>query len=270
MPEEQFLLHRHPTLNPYLSGVNLILKRLRWDITLESWRSRYKLKRLKNRFVDQNAVIVCNGPSLLKSDLSLLKKTFSFGLNKINLLFDKSDFRPSCIVAANPFVIKQNANFFNQTEIPLFLDSEGTRFIRSGKNVTFFHSSNLPRFSRDCSMSLFQGFTVTYVSMQLAFHMGFKNVALVGCDHNYVTTGISNKIVVSREKDPDHFDQNYFSGGDKWQLPDLLGSELYYTLARDVYQQNRRRIFNATEGGKLEVFPRISLEDFIGTTSLQD
>jgi len=266
MPEDNFLLRRHPTLNPYISASVMVLRRLVWDLTPESWRSRHKLKRLKDRYADEKAVIVCNGPSLLKSDLSLLKNTFTFGLNKINLLFDKSSFRPSCIVAMNPFVIEQNATFYNHTALPLFVDSAGTRHIFSRNNITFLHTLGLPKFVRDCSMSVFQGFTVTFVALQLAFHMGFREVALIGCDHDYVTKGPSNKPVLSGENDPNHFDPHYFAGGVKWHLPDLLNSELYYTLARNVYKQAGRKVFNATVGGKLEVFERISLKCFLEET----
>ena len=122
---------------------------------------------------------------------------------------------------------------------------------------------HLKQFARDCSISIYQGHTVTFVAMQLAFHMGFKDVALIGCDHNFETKGPPNKIVVSEGKDENHFDPNYFSGGMKWHLPDLFESEVSYTLARDVFQAYGRNIYNATEGGNLEIFQRIHLKEFL-------
>ena len=38
-------------------------------------------------------------------NLDQLEGVFTIGLNKINLLFEYSKFRPSCIVAVNKFVI---------------------------------------------------------------------------------------------------------------------------------------------------------------------
>ena len=93
--------------------------------------------------------------------------------------------------------------------------------------------------------------------------MGFSEVALVGCDHNFVTKGISNAIVLSEEKDENHFDPNYFAGGVRWQLPDIAASECYYILANTIFTENKRKVFNATDGGKLEIFPRIALEEFL-------
>jgi len=170
-------------------------------------------------------------------------------------------------VAVNPYVIAQNSTFYNRTTLLLFLDSAGTQHIFSRYNVAFLHTLGLPKFARDCSISVFDGFTVTFVALQLAFHIGFREVALIGCDHDYATKGPANKTVISGENDPNHFDPKYFAGGVKWQLPDLLNSELYYTLARDVYQQADRKIYNATEGGKLEVFQRVSLKCFLETTT---
>lgn len=253
----------HTRLNPYRTAAGILLKRIRWDVTPESFRSRKIIKGWKNRYKGKKAVILCNGPSLLKHDFSLLKNVFTFGLNKINLLFDKTDFIPSCIVAVNPFVIEQNADFYNATEIPIFIDSRGSRIITSRKNVAFVHSTNVRSFARDCSISISQAPTVTFVALQLAFHMGFKDVALIGCDHNFSTKGPPNKIIEGQEKDENHFDPNYFSAGAQWQLPDLPQSEIAYLMARFAFLEDGRNVFNATEGGLLEIFPRCSLEQFL-------
>ncbi|OQX53338.1 MAG: hypothetical protein B5M53_07030 [Candidatus Cloacimonas sp. 4484_209] len=254
------------TINPYRTAAGLILSRIRWDLHPFSWISRSRIKAWKNRFLGQKAIIICNGPSLNKVDFNDLDKykIFTFGLNKINLLFTRTDFRPSVIVAVNPYVIEQNAEFYNKTDLPLFLDSNGRKWVKFRKNIHFLHSAGGNRqFARDCSISINQGHTVTYVAMQLAFHMGFKIVGLIGCDHSFATKGPANKTVISGEKDPNHFDPNYFAGGVKWQLPDLASSELHYEVARDIFERYGRKIINCTDGGNLEVFERQPLNEFL-------
>ncbi len=260
------LLKQRAALNPYRVSAGFMLRRLKWDLNPQSWRSRALLRSWRDRFPGQRAVILCNGPSLLQVDLQALDASgvFCFGLNKINLLFNKTTFRPGCIVSVNGLVVEQNAGFFNQTEIPLFLDSQSCRLVRPRSNVAFLHTADQPRFARDCSLSIFQGYTVTFVALQLAFHMGFRKVALVGADHNFAVKGPANKTVVSGEKDESHFDPNYFSGGVKWQLPDLFQSEVAYTMARDAYAAFRGEVVNATVGGQLEVFRRLDLHEFLG------
>ncbi|MDZ4849268.1 MAG: 6-hydroxymethylpterin diphosphokinase MptE-like protein [Pirellulaceae bacterium] len=255
---------QHPTMNPYRAGIGMILDRLRWDLTVEAFRSRRKMRAWKNRYDGKKAVIVCNGPSLLQSDLSLLEGTFAFGLNKINLLFDRNPFRPDVIVAVNQLVIEQNANFFNATELPLFINCRGRTQIKSRDNIAFLHTSQQVKMARDCSMSINEGCTVTAATLQIAFHIGFTDVALIGCDHNFASKGPANATVTSGAKDESHFDPRYFSGGQKWQLPDLVASEFFYSMAGDIYRAYGRRIINCTVGGQLELFPRMELKDWVG------
>ena len=254
------------TINPYLHFGKLLFQRILWDMSILSWFSRRRVRRWKNEFKGQKAIILCNGPSLNQTDFKMLRlsKVFCFGLNKINLLFQYTNFRPSAIVSVNPFVIQQNREFFNNTNIPLFLDYRAKNLIETRRNIHFLHSIRQNRkFARDCSMSVVEGATVTFVAMQLAFHFGFKKVALVGCDHSFSQVGPANKIVASGNSDPDHFDPHYFAGGIKWQLPDLLASELQYDTAKETFEFFGREIVNCTLGGNLEIFKRMQLEDFL-------
>lgn len=241
-------------------------QRFRWDMSLDSYRSRAKLKQWKNRFPGGKAVILCNGPSLLKTDWSLLQGNFTFGLNKINLLFEQNSYRPNCIVAVNPYVIEQNIDFYKTTRIPLFLDSAAQKYLRIRTNVCYLHSSSQPKFARDVSVSLQQGFTVTYVALQLAFHMGFRDVALIGCDHNFAQKGPASQTIVANGQDESHFDSRYFSNGMKWQLPDLAASEYYYAMASEAFEEFSGRIINCTDGGKLEIFQRMTLAEWFADT----
>ena len=257
------LLDTHATLNPYRIAAGYIARRLRWDVRPVAWSARSKMKSWHNRFVGQKAVILCNGPSLLKTDFKSLAGVFCFGLNKINMLFDKTDFRPSCVVAGQEFVLQQNADFFNTTDLPLFLSSISANIIKNRPNVTFFHDSGARFFARDCSVSLYAGHTVTFEALQLAFHMGFRHVAIVGADHNFAVKGPANLTAIAKGPDLSHFDPNYFQHGVKWVLPDLFQSEISYAMARDMFDAFGGKVVNATEGGMLEIFERQSLADFL-------
>jgi hypothetical protein len=104
---------------------------------------------------------------------------------------------------------------------------------------------------------------VTYVAMQLAFHLGFSRVAIIGVDHRFKAEGAPTEMVVSDGADPNHFDPNYFGKGVKWALPDLDQSETAYRLANTAYWRADREIYDATVGGALTVFPKITLEEFL-------
>lgn len=263
---EQFDRLQRAAVNPYFNALSIIKNRLKWDLNPNSWSSRKKMETLKDAYVGKKAIIICNGPSLRKVNFDSLigKDIYFFGLNKINLMFDDTAFRPNAVVASNYFVIEQNKEFYNSTDIQLFLNSDKSDIIKNRSNVVFVNYSSIPRkFARDCSMSLFQGHTVTYTAMQLAFHMGFSEVGIIGCDHHFETKGISNKTAIAGETDPNHFHPKYFADGVKWDLPDLLGSEYHYEFADKTYKHFGRKLVNCTEGGKLEVFERMKLDEFI-------
>jgi hypothetical protein len=254
-------------ITPYRIAWRLALRRLIWDLNPLSWSSRARLARLRDAHAGEKALILCNGPSLNAVDFEMVAASgvFTFGLNKINLLFPRTDFRPHAIVAVNPLVIEQNAAFYNETAIPLFLDRAGRHRVRPRQGVTFLHSCPVAGlFARDCRISINQGYTVTYVALQLAYHMGFRDVALTGCDHSFAAQGRPNEEVVSQSADPNHFDPNYFGAGTRWHLPDLAASEYHYAIARDTYADSGRRVVNCTEGGRLEVFERMELGAFLG------
>jgi hypothetical protein len=101
---------------------------------------------------------------------------------------------------------------------------------------------------------------VTYVALQLAYHMGFEQIVLIGVDHDYSTKGKPNTTVVSQRDDPDHFDKRYFGKGFRWQLPDLETSERAYRMARKAYESDGRQVLDATVGGKLQVFPKVGYD----------
>ena len=49
-PDVDDPLHQqHNTLNPYRLGAGFMLRRLRWDLNPQSWRSRALLRSWKNR-----------------------------------------------------------------------------------------------------------------------------------------------------------------------------------------------------------------------------
>jgi hypothetical protein len=248
-----------------LSPVRQALARARWDLSAVGRHSKRVLGRWHDRHPGGTAVILCNGPSLLKTDLRALEGTFTFGLNKINLLFDRSDFRPSCIVAVNPHVLEQNAEFYRTTDIPLFLHKRCAAAIGLRDNVAYLHPLAKRMFARDCRGGLFEGWTVTYVALQLAFHMGFRRVALVGCDHRFATQGPANQAVVSGARDESHFDPRYFAGGVQWQLPDLIETEVSFVYAKEVFGMASGELVNATVGGDLTVLPRRTLAEFLGS-----
>lgn len=219
------------------------------------------LKKFKDIHKGEDCFILGNGPSLNNVDLDLLSEYYTFGLNKIYLLFDRSKFRPSYHVAVNPLVIEQSVSEFERLACPSFLSYRPSRNkFKGSDHLNYILTGGPLTFSESMMGRICEGWTVTYVAMQIAYYMGFKNVFLIGVDHSFVTSGAPNEQQLLQGNDVNHFDPNYF-GNNEWHLPDLQGSEIAYHLAKFFYERDDRHIYDATIDGKLQVFPKLSFEE---------
>ena len=228
---------------------------------LHPWRreSIARLADLKNIHKGERGFIIGNGPSLKKTDLSKLKGEFTFGMNRIYLAFPELGFSTTYFVSINDLVIEQCAGEIAALSMPKFLSWRSHRFFPTGPlPATFLYTTyDNPAFARDVRRRVWESATVTYVALQLAFHMGFEQVILVGVDHNSNVPGKANTTIVSQGDDPNHFHPDYFGKGFRWQLPDFEMSEIGYRLARQAYDTDGRQVLDATIGGKLTIFPKV-------------
>lgn len=227
-------------------------------------RTRGRFKEFKDKHRGQRCFIIGNGSSLRKMDLSRLKNEITFGLNRVYLLFDSIGFATTYYVAVNGYVIEQCAGDIDKLKCTKFIRRDYARYLDSQEDTLLVRSRSGPRFCRDvAAQGVWEGSTVTYVAMQLAYYMGFSEVILIGVDHHFTAVGSPHAVEVSTGPDVNHFDPNYFGKGFMWQYPDLKTSEEAYELARLVYEGAGRRIIDATVGGRLTVFPKASFEDVV-------
>ncbi|MBN2386541.1 MAG: hypothetical protein JXB85_05935 [Anaerolineales bacterium] len=238
----------------------------RLDLALHPWgrNSRRRLDALQDLHRGERCFILGNGPSLRRTDLSRLQKEYTFGMNRIYLLFPELGFTTTYFVSVNHLVIRQCAREILALPIPKFVPWSCRRDIGQPTEDTIFMDLVCamwkPGFYRDVRRPFWHGATVTYVALQLAYFMGFEQVILIGVDHNFVTTGPAGMTVVSQGDDPNHFSPNYFGKGFQWELPDLETSEQAYRFARQGYEAAGRQVVDATLGGKLTIFPKIDYE----------
>ena len=228
------------------------------------WENSRRLGAYRSKHVGERCFIIGNGPSLAKVDLRPLRNEVTFGLNRIYLLFEKIGFATTYYVAVNPYVIEQCAADIAALPCPKFISWNSRHDIPSASDMMFLRLRQGPRFCTDVvTEGVWDGTTVTYVAMQLAYYMGFRQVILIGVDHEFQTKGEPNALMTSEGGDQNHFSPDYFGKGFRWQLPDLQTSEQAYHLARHHFQQHGREIVDATVGGKLQVFHKVSYERVI-------
>jgi len=235
-------------------------------LSLERRRSVAALAGLRDLHRGQRCFILGNGPSLKETELTRLKGEVTFGMNRIYLAFGDMGFPTTYYVAVNTLVIEQCAAEIRSLPMRKFLTWRGRRWLAGAPDVIYLDTdyTGRPSFARDVRRRVFEGSTVTYVALQLAYHMGFDEVILIGVDHHFSTQGEPNATVVSRGGDTDHFSPGYFGAGFRWQLPDLGASEAAYRLAKEAFESDGRRVVDATVGGRLTVFPKVDYRSLFG------
>lgn len=231
------------------------------EVTFKRWRGREHLQELSGMCAGKPMLIVGNGPSLNNSPLDDFAGIPAIGMNKIDLIFSRVEWRPSMILCINNLVIRQHWKEFVQSEIPIYASWKGRWFVRRKfrDQINYFLTLQGPEFSTDLQHGAGTAATVTYAALQFAYYMGANPVILFGVDHNFAFDGKPEEYAKRKGADINHFDPNYFREGQWWGLPNLEMSELGYSNAKAMFEQDGRKVFDATVGGNLEVFEKVSV-----------
>lgn len=241
-----------------------LVRAARWRHSALNRRSREALKKMRDRYAGRRCFVIGNGPSLKKLDLTKLKDEITIGSNGLFLIFKEMDFVPTFytiedrLVAADRFreahAIAGAVKVYPRDLQRILGDSPDTVWLNFRR--AYF---NFPKFSEDLPKVCYWGGTVTHMNLQLAFWLGCSEIYMIGFDHNYIVPGdasVQGAIITSQSDDPNHFHPDYFGKGYRWHDPQVERMERSYIVARTHFERAGRKVFNATAGGHLEVFPR--------------
>lgn len=258
-------------MNPVLSIQNRFIRPWQVQNFARTVNGR-KIAKLKNQYTGRRCFIVANGPSLRTGDLDLLQQRgeITFGMNRIYKLFDQTRWRPTYYVCEDELIAQSQ-----QMEISA-IDAEA-KFIPIElkwwhgvdiKDAVYFHlnydvENRYPfSFSTDIARQLDCRGTVTFSCMQLAAYMGFSEIYLLGVDHNYRVTIDINGNTVTDTSQKDYFCEGYDDDIKDVVVHDMGNNTRAYMDAKAFCDSTNGKtaIYNATRGGKLEVFPRVDFD----------
>lgn len=249
-------------------------------VIIESHR---KIKKFEKAYQGKRCFIIGNGPSLTPDDLDLIKNEVCFAANTIYKIFPYTKWRPTfyCIQDEKVLMDIAKDNLKDKTKecIATFVRMYSNRIVRKENielnNIIFvpiwgrLTSRYSAPFSERADKVVYDGSMVTYLSIQLAVYMGFEKIYLLGMDHNFpYRRNRNDEIEVNDTTVVAHFwekeDKSINIGTTKFRAN-------YHELAENSYREaeafsqksGRFRIYNATRGGKLEVFERVNLESII-------
>lgn len=224
-----------------------------------------KLHDLKDIYSGKRCFIICTGPSLTVSDLERIKDEYTFGMNSICLLADKTSFRPTFYGCNDLGVyrkLQKNIENYCNDGIQVFVSDRIKRhgniknnWIVFPENVAYhtydrwFRQDFWCKFSDNSFRTVYGMHSITHSLIQIAVYMGFKEIYLLGADCNFPK---GQKL---------HF-QDY-------GVPDTTidtAGERNIAGYQEVKKQMDKygfKVFNATRGGALEVFDRVDLDDLV-------
>lgn len=241
---------------------------IRKNIFVLPWMDHPKIRQVHEelavfhrRYRGRRCFIIGNGPSLRVQDLDKLCTCgeICFGFNVIHKLYDRTKWRPDFICVKDPLVMAQNYSCIKESNrCPIFM-SDVNFFYNwdNGENEYPFHDvQERLYFSENIVLGCSCGASVSYTAIQIGAYMGFSEIYLLGMDCSSWQ---------------EHFDEEYWNEDEAFRAPDEAKIFQAYQIAEQYSRNHGFRIFNATRGGKLEIFERVDFDSlFLEETQNED
>jgi hypothetical protein len=251
-----------------------------------------KNDRYKNKYSGK-CFILGAGPSLKKVDLNLLENVTLFGVNFLHLDQRLSPYNIKFWILVDVFLYSMTASSlanlkkldeFLLPKTTVIIPVEGKKYILEfnlfkDKNIVYLSFFDSLALCADNKMNYLQMMDLTKpiisyhnivgFAINCAIYMGFTDLFLLGCDsdwfmyekkeipHTYQDKVIANTDMILSKSSYQVFDMS--SRENKLMYGYLLYKE--YRLLRNAAFSLGVHVFDCTEGGKLDMFPKLALMD---------
>ena len=251
-----------------------------------------KIKAFREKHRGEECFVIGNGPSLQIKDLERLEGTVTFASNSIYALYKHTNWRPTYYCATDSIFCRQMMS--EREDMTMLMDGCEAAFTSiMGEGIKYRDDADMARlyymrlsgdmagngevkFSADCSERIYAAGTITYDILQLAVYMGFKKIYLLGIDFNYSVERhrdhtVTNKDVCNHMKEIEEEEKRFYEPiSRRHGTPYMADVDLQlagYRAAKEYADTHGVAIYNATRGGKLEVFPRVDFDSLFGSIS---
>ena len=227
-----------------------------------------------NKYKGKRCFLIGNGPSLCLSDLNMLKQEYCFGCNMIYKIFDRTNWRPTFLCMSDSVVTRTASKELQKySESIIWVNKNNSRLmqvkpgnlicVNALKGKKYFVHGNMSEYYVPSNA------TVMTFMIELAMYMGFSEIYLLGVDftigrsqNDHFINNYRNKEMVEWERKKW---KNYFRGENVSIYEGQVRSEsrALYAYQKLAEYANKRecKIYNATRGGNLEVFPRVDFDE---------
>ncbi len=232
------------------------------------------IRTFKKKHLGERCFIIGNGPSLTGKDLDLIKGEVTFACNRIYNIYDKTDWRPTYYMCGDrQCLLDEIANIKNLKDSVKFVATSAKKYGRKPEDKLHYFLLSDPfeprvekkimrTVSEDVSRNFSAAQTITCSEIEFAIYMGFREIILLGVDHNYPIVIDKNGKKTVNPSVKSHFE----GGGSKESSLHYI----YYDAATESYkniekyaQKHGIKIYNASRNTKLEAFERKNLEGLL-------
>jgi hypothetical protein len=241
--------------------------------------SQQRLALMRDKQKDRRCFIIANGPSLQQTDMPKLRRELTMGCNGIYSAFPEWGFHTSYLVYEDIEQLELRRHDVGRVKGPIKMAALYNAYaFKADSQTVFFNAPRMrgqryyweelyPQFSTDFASVVHLGSTVTYIMLQLAYHLGCNPVYLIGLDHDYgeLPKRFKPGKITITEDNIDlirglHFSSKYYQVGDQIGVPDVARQEAAYTKAREAFEADGRQVFNASAHTALDVFERCDFD----------
>lgn len=241
---------------------------------------------LKNRYRGQRCFIVGNGPSVKQIDLPRLRGEAVFSVSNGYLHEDYATMAPAyhCVpqITYGRMTEADVVSWFCEMDrgigrAELFLNETEATLVRQyglfpKRTVHYLALRNSfddlgDRRIIDLTGPVPRVESVPVMTLTIALYMGFKEIVLLGIDHDHFKTGryvYAFAPQAQKGKDSTVKDSGEVAISRYDDFQSLARLWRQYRVLRDIAQANGVSIVNASPSSELDEFPRVRLDDLLG------
>jgi hypothetical protein len=235
----------------------------------EFQRINQRIREYHNIHQNKRCFIIGTGPSLNKTKFNLIKDEILIGVNTLYRGIEKFKIYPQYWVVVDGKLFEvhyEKLLTLDPNKTTLFLaEHAGQRYLSKEKYYQNISSMNpivikhlgsmniWDKFSKDITEGIYSGATVIIQAIQIAYYLGFSELYLLGCDSDYSGKHRFDGLKAENENKSVKYMADYH-----WEY--IFSA---YEKCKKAFEEDGRKIYNATVGGKLEVFERKSLNEIM-------
>jgi len=245
-------------------------------------------EKYKDKHTGDRVFLIANGPSLKYTNLNLIKDEISIAMNKVSLIWaENEEWRPtyylfsstnvrspiwgqSWINSVREAAQEERTTSFIAKQFKQWIDPQDTipqiNWFKSLSENKPDMSGNILEscFSRNINERIDKSGTSMNLALQLAYHMNFKEIVILGSDLGFVPDDGSTS-------DPNHFDESYRAeiAGYKIKKINNQMRNVHSLAYKNFLERNKNnpyketKIYNASLKTYLDVYPVIDYENYI-------